>query len=209
MADVNLTAQIRDQFGKGAARRARAAGSIPAILYERGGEPIHLNLPGHETFLALKQANVLFAIQVDGEEHLAVATEVQRNPVKRTITHVDLYKVRRGEKIEVEVPIIIVGESAPGTIHFTEAQTLTIEAEATNLPESIEVSIEGMEADESLRAGDIELPEGSTLISDEDTLLVMVQIPQEEPAEDETDEAEGVEPAEPEAEHGGGNSDEE
>ena len=150
MSEVKLAATARTEFGKGAARRLRRAHQIPAVLYGHGTEPVHVALPGHETMLAVKQANALFEIELEGKATLAIAKDVQRDPVKNVIEHVDLLIVRRGEKVSVEVPVTVVGESAPGTIHIVETQALSLEAEATHLPEHVEVSIEGLEAGTAL-----------------------------------------------------------
>lgn len=177
MSEVKLAATARTEFGKGAARRLRRAAQIPAVLYGHGTEPVHVALPGHETMLAVKQANALFEIEIDGTATLALAKDVQRDPVKNVIEHVDLLIVRRGEKVSVEVPVTVVGESAPGTIHIVETQALALEAEATHLPEHVEVSIEGIEAGTALTAGEIALPTGSTLITDPETIVVTVTVP--------------------------------
>src|SRR5690606_4012200 len=117
-------------------------------------------LPGHQTFLALKHANALFEIEVEGEQHLAIIRDVQRDVVRQIIEHIDLLLVRKGEKVEVEVNVLVTGESAPGTIHVTETQTLLLEALATALPESITVDVSGLESGAQILAGDIVLPEG-------------------------------------------------
>ncbi|HWS58396.1 MAG TPA: 50S ribosomal protein L25, partial [Actinotalea sp.] len=131
MSEVKLAAVVRTEFGKGAARRIRRAAQIPAVLYGHGSDPLHVALPGHETMLALKHSNALFTIVLDGKPILAIAKDVQRDPVKNVIEHVDLLIVAKGEKITVDVNVHIVGESYPGTIHVVEAQTVTLEAEAT------------------------------------------------------------------------------
>ena len=177
MSEVKLVATARTEFGKGAARRLRRAHQIPAVLYGHGTEPVHVALPGHETMLAVKQANALFEIELDGTATLALAKDVQRDPVKNVIEHVDLLIVRRGEKVSVEVPVTVVGESAAGTIHIVETQALALEAEATHLPEHVEVSIEGLESGTSLTAGELTLPQGSTLVTDAETIVVTVTVP--------------------------------
>lgn len=186
MSEVKLVAVTRTDFGKGAARRTRRAGLIPAVLYGHGSDPLHVSLPGHETFFALKHANALFAIEVDGETILAVAKDVQREPVRQVIEHIDLIIVTKGEKIFVEVPVTIVGESVPGTIHYVDLQTLNLEAEATHLPESIEVNIEGMVAGTQVLAGDVTLPTGAILGDDPELAVVTIAALQaeEEPEAD-------------------------
>ncbi|WP_444662935.1 50S ribosomal protein L25/general stress protein Ctc [Cellulomonas sp. CW35] len=177
MSEVKLAATTRTEFGKGAARRLRRAGQIPAVLYGHGTEPVHVSLPGHETMLAVKHANALFEIQVDGKPVLALAKDVQREPVRQIIEHVDLLIVKKGEKVSVEIPVVIVGESAPGTIHVVETQTLALEAEATHLPESVEVSIDGLEDGAIIKAGDVTLPTGSTLVTDAETVVTTISTP--------------------------------
>ncbi|ASR56524.1 50S ribosomal protein L25/general stress protein Ctc [Cellulomonas sp. PSBB021] len=177
MSEVKLAATTRTEFGKGAARRLRRAGQIPAVLYGHGTEPVHVSLPGHETMLAVKHANALFEIQVDGKPVLALAKDVQREPVRQIIEHVDLLIVKKGEKVSVEIPVVIVGESAPGTIHVVETQTLALEAEATHLPESVEVSIDGLEDGAIVKAGDVTLPQGTTLVTDAEATVLTVSTP--------------------------------
>ncbi len=190
MSEVKLAATARTEFGKGAARRLRRAHQIPAVLYGHGTEPVHVALPGHETMLAVKQANALFEIELDGKATLALAKDVQRDPVKNVIEHVDLLIVRRGEKVSVEVPVTVVGESAPGTIHIVETQALALEAEATHLPEHVEVSIEGVEAGTALTAGELTLPKGATLVTDAETIVVTVTVPTVSAEDRAADEAE-------------------
>lgn len=184
MSEVKLAAVTRNEFGKGAARRIRRANQIPAVLYGHGAAPVHIALPGHETMLALKHANALFSIELDGGSQLAIAKDVQRDPVKNVIEHVDLLVVKKGEKVTVDVNVHVVGESAPGTIHVVEAQSVTLEAEATHLPEAIEVSVEGLEAGTQLRASDLVLPAGSTFVGDPDAVILVISTPQSS-AEDE------------------------
>lgn len=180
-----LEAVTRTEFGKGAARRIRRAHQVPAVLYGHGAAPLHIALPGHETMLALKHANALLTIQVDGAEHLAIAKDVQRNATKDFIEHVDLLTVTKGEKIAVVVPVRVIGESVPGTIHLLDTQTVHIEAEATQLPEFVEASVEGLEAGAAVRASDLILPEGTIYLGDPRDMIVTVSIPQaaEEPEE--------------------------
>lgn len=197
MTDLTLAAATRTEFGKGAARRIRRAHQIPAVIYGHGAEPLHITLPGHETMMALKHANALLTIVLDGVEHLAITKDVQRDPVRSTIDHVDLLTVRKGEKIAVEVPVHVVGESATGTIHFVETQSLHVEAEATHLPEAIEISIEGLEAGTTLRAGDVTLPRGVTFLGDPEEPVLSISLPASTDAEEGTEEA--AEPAADEA----------
>src|SRR5690554_123793 len=181
-----LAATARTEFGKGAARRTRRAGLVPAVLYSHGADPVHVSLPGHATFLALKVTNVLLEIELDGTVQLAIAKDIQRDPIRDTVEHVDLQVVRKGEKVTVDVPVHVVGESAPGTIHITDLQQLSLEAEATHLPEFVEVSVEGLEAGANIFAADVKLPEGSSLIGDPEALVVSVSTPQTSQDEDES-----------------------
>jgi len=190
MAEIKLAAEARTEFGKGAARRIRRDNKIPAVLYGHGGDPVHVTLPGHESMLALRQTNVLLNIDVDGKGQLAVAKDVQRDPVRNTIEHIDLQVVRAGEKITVDIAVNIVGESAPGTIHLVEEQTLSVEAEATHLPESVEVSIEGLESGAQIHAEDVALPEGSVLLTDPKAVVVLVTEPRGEAGDDDAASAE-------------------
>ena len=200
MSDIKLVAEARTEFGKGAARRTRRNNQIPAVLYGHGTDPVHVALPGHSTMLALKQANALFSIELDGKDVLALAKDIQRDPVKDVIEHIDLLIVKKGEKVEVEVNVHVVGESAPGTIHVVESQTLLLEAEATHLPTSVEVSIEGLEAGHLVRAGEITLPKGSVFNGDPELTVVAITEPRAEvAAEDEAASAEATSEAPAEA----------
>lgn len=196
MTELKLAATARTEFGKGAARRIRRAHQIPAVIYGHGAEPMHIALPGHETMLALKHANALLTITLDGKDHLAIAKDVQRDAVRNVIEHVDLLTVKKGEKIAVTVAVHVVGESAPGTIHVVDAaQGLHVTAEATHIPESIEVSVEGIEAGTTLRAADLTLPAGVELAGDPEEPVVSVSVPQSG-AEEESGEAEAATAAE-------------
>lgn len=187
MSEIKLRAIARTDFGKGAARRTRRAGLIPAVLYGHGADPLHVSLPGHETMLALKRTNALFSIDLDGELHMAIAKDVQKDPVRDIIEHIDLLIVAAGEKVSVEVPVRIVGEAFPGTIHFVEMQRIALEAEATNLPSVIEVSIEGLVAGTQIRVGDLTLPEGTSLDEAADGIVVTIAVPQTSAADEAAD----------------------
>jgi large subunit ribosomal protein L25 len=193
--EVKLIAESRTEFGKGAARRIRRADKIPAVLYGHGTDPIHIALPGHETLLALRTANALLSINVDGKSQLALPKQVQRNPIKHTIEHVDLVIVRRGEKVTVDVPVHVEGEAASETLVVVEHSAVAIEAEATHIPQSIVISVEGLEAGTQILASDLELPDGSVLAQDRETLIVNITAAQ-------TAEAAAAELAEAEAEAG-------
>ena len=193
MADkLTLRAETRTEFGKGAARRIRANDQIPAVIYGHGEQPLHIVLEGHATMMALKNPNALLHIELGEDKQLAVAKDVQRDPIKPFIVHVDLLTVKKGQKITVDVPVHLEGESAPGTIHVLENNSLQILAEATHLPEYLTLSIEGMEEGDKKVAGDIELPKGSELAVDEDTLVVHVTVPRQSTEEEEAPEGDVV-----------------
>ena len=191
MSDDNkLVAEVRDQFGKGAARKIRAAGKIPAVIYGHGTEPQHVTLPGHEVSLILRKANAVLDLDIAGTSQLALVKDVQKDPVRQIIEHVDLIVVKKGEKVQVDVPVHVEGESAPGTIHVVDHNTLTVETEATHIPESFTVSIEGLEEGTQILAGQVELPKGTTLVTDAEALVVNVTVPaatKDESAEPETE----------------------
>lgn len=176
MSDASkIVAEKRSEFGKGAARRIRRDNQIPAVVYGHGSDPQHIQLPGHETMLALKAANALLSIVVgDAKPVLALVKDVQRDPVRQIIEHVDLVIVRRGEKVQVDVQVHVTGEAAPETVVTVENQTLLLEAEATHIPTAIEISVEGLTAGTQVLAGQLTLPEGSVLAIDEDVLVVNV-----------------------------------
>ena len=176
MSETKLQAEARTQFGKGAARRIRRDNKVPAVLYGHGTDPIHVTLPGHDTMMALKHggANALLAIDLDGRTTLTLPKQVQRHPVRGVLEHVDLIIVVRGEKVVVEVPVHTVGEAAAETVVTVENATVSIEAEATHLPEVIEVSVEGLEAGTQVLARELQLPEGSTIHGDPELMVVNV-----------------------------------
>jgi large subunit ribosomal protein L25 len=172
--EIKLAAEARSEFGKGAARRLRRANLIPAVLYGHGTDPLHVSLPRHATFMALKKANVLLTIDLDGKAQLALPKDVQRDPVRDIIEHVDLLIVKRGEKVTVDVPVRVIGEAEAGTVVTNEANSLSLEVEATNIPTSVEVSIDGAAAGTSIKAGEITLPKGATLAGDPETTIVHI-----------------------------------
>jgi large subunit ribosomal protein L25 len=200
--EVKIQAEARTEFGKGAARRIRRDHKVPAVLYGHGSDPVHITLPGHDLMLALKTANALLSVEFQGNSQLALPKAVQRDPIKGNIKHADLILVRRGEKVTVEVPVHLVGEAAPETLVVTEHATIAIEAEATNIPNSIEVSLEGLGVGAQILAKDLTLPDGSSLQLDEDVLVVNITAAQTaEELEAELAEAEaeaGIEREEPE-----------
>ncbi|MEU2775128.1 50S ribosomal protein L25/general stress protein Ctc [Streptomyces sp. NPDC007162] len=184
MSEVKLAAQTRTEFGKGAARRIRRASQVPGVLYGHGSDPIHLTLPGHDLLLALRTSNVLISLDIDGKSNeLAIPKSVQRDPIKGFLEHVDLQLVKRGEKVTVEIPVHTEGELAPGgnlLEHVLNA--LPVEAEATHIPESVTVSVEGLAAGASVLAKDITLPSGVTLTVEEDAVVLQVLAAQAEEA---------------------------
>ncbi len=207
MPEVKIAAERRTEFGKGAARRIRRADKVPAVLYGHGTDPVHITLPGHDTMLALKTANALIALDIEGQSELALPKHVQRDPLKGYIEHVDLILVRRGEKVVVDVQVVAVGEAAPETLVVHEHNTISVEAEATHIPTEIEVSIEGATPGTQILAKDVVLPPGVVLQADPETLVINVTAAQTAAAlEEELAEAEaeaGIEreaPAEPAAE---------
>ncbi|MSS83745.1 50S ribosomal protein L25/general stress protein Ctc [Actinomycetaceae bacterium WB03_NA08] len=156
-----LNAQVRTETGKGPARRARRAGLVPAVMYGKGFEPVHLDLPGHGIFLIVKDsANAVIEVSYDGNKQLCLVKAVQTHPVSRNILHVDLLVVTKDQKVDVEVPIVLVGEPAPGTQTQQEEFALPVKASATAIPESIEVSVEGLAEGTVVRVSDLQLPAG-------------------------------------------------
>jgi large subunit ribosomal protein L25 len=191
VSEVKIQAEPRTEFGKGAARRIRRNSKVPAVLYGHGTDPIHIALPGHDTMLALKNANALLSIDIEGESRLALPKQVQRDPIKGFIEHVDLLIVRKGEKVTVDIPIVIEGEVVSEGLLVTEQPTLSVEAEATHIPEAVELSVEGLQIGAQVLASDLKLPEGTTLQGDEETLIVhVVAAPTAEDLEEELAEAE-------------------
>jgi len=207
MAEIKLDAAARSEFGKGAARRLRRDGQVPAVLYGHGTDPIHIALPGHETLLALRAANALLDIKIDGgKSQLALPKQVQRDPVRGSIEHVDLIIVKRGEKVTVDVPVTIEGEAAPDTLVVTDHTSLSVLAEATHIPTEFVVSIEGLEPGSQILASDVQLPQGVELHTDPEALVVNVtNAPTAEEVEAELAEAEaeaGIVHDEPESAEG-------
>lgn len=213
MATTNITGEKRTEFGKGASRAARRAGKIPAVIYGHGAEPIHVLLPEHETTLAVRHANALLDVKVDGEDHLALVKDVQRDIMRQSVDHIDLLTVRRGEKVEVEISVTVEGEAEPNSVVNLETATVLVEAEATHVPESFTFSVEGREIGEHAYVSDLEVPKNVTVLTDPETVLVTISEPpvvdlgeeDEETAEGE----EGEETAEGEESEGESESSEE
>ncbi|MEU0027990.1 50S ribosomal protein L25/general stress protein Ctc [Streptomyces sp. NPDC006335] len=196
MSEVKLTAETRSEFGKGAARRIRRDNKVPGVLYGHGSDPLHLTLPGHDLLLALRTPNVLISLDIDGKTNeLAIPKSVQRDPIKGFLEHVDLQLVKRGEQVNVEIYVHTEGDLAPGAFLLEHVlNALPVEAEATHIPESVTVSIEGLSAGDSILAKDIPLPKGTKLAVEEDTVVLQVLAAQAEESAGES--AEGDESAE-------------
>jgi large subunit ribosomal protein L25 len=174
MSETKLQADLRTDFGKGAARRVRRSDRVPAVMYGHGTDPVHISLPGHATMLALKTHNALLSVVVDGNEQLALVKDVQRDAIRGDIEHVDLVVVRRGEKVTVDVRIHVEGDSAPDTLVNLDAQTIELEVLATNIPEQVVVDVEGLTAGTQIHASDLKLPDGAELSADPELLIVNI-----------------------------------
>ncbi|MCD5346534.1 50S ribosomal protein L25/general stress protein Ctc [Agromyces sp. H3Y2-19a] len=199
--DNKVIAEARESFGKGAARKIRAAGKIPAVIYGHGTDPQHVTVPAHQVGLLIRKANAVLDLQVGGKSQLVLVKDVQKDPVHQIIEHLDLIVVKKGEKVQVEVPVHLEGESAAGTVADLDHHTLSLEVEATHIPENVVVSVEGLEEGTQIHAKDVELPKGATLLTDAEALVVNVHTPQkvdlgEEAAPAAEAEAEAEAPAE-------------
>ncbi|WP_022890004.1 50S ribosomal protein L25/general stress protein Ctc [Agromyces italicus] len=198
--DNKVIAEARESFGKGAARKIRAAGKIPAVVYGHGTEPQHVTLPAHQVGLLIRKANAVLDLQIGGKSQLVLVKDVQKDPVHQIIEHLDLIVVKKGEKVQVEIPVHVEGEPAPGTIADLDSHTLLLEVEATHIPENVVVSVEGLEEGTQIHAKDVELPKGAALVTDGDALVVNVHTPQKvDLGEEAAEAAEGVEGVEGEA----------
>ncbi|WP_309615677.1 50S ribosomal protein L25/general stress protein Ctc [Salinibacterium sp.] len=192
----HLVTEVRDTFGKGVARKIRAKGKIPAVIYGHGTEPQHVTLPGHETALILRKSNQVLELDIQGTTQLALVKDVQKDPVRQIIEHIDLIVIRKGEKVIVDIPVHVEGEPAPGTSVNQDSNTVSLEVEAIHIPENIVVSIEGLEEGSQILAKDLALPTGATLVTEPETLIVGITGESEQDLGDETDEAaEGDAPA--------------
>lgn len=192
MADVKLSASIRSEFGKGAARRLRREDKMPAVIYGHGADPVHVALPRYDMMMALKTPNVLIHLDIEGKKQLVIPKAVQREAIRSFLVHADLLLVRRGEKVHVDIPIHVEGELAPGQNLLEHVLVaLPVEAEATHIPESVTLSVEGLDAGDSVTAGEIKLPKGTSLTIDESDVVIQVLSAQaEEPAAEEGTEGE-------------------
>ena len=179
MSEVRIKAEPRTEFGKGAARRVRRSGLVPGVIYGHGAEPTHVALPGHELMLALKTANVLLSVTLDDTKFLTLPKSVQRDPVKQVLEHIDLVIVRSGEKVTVDVPVTLTGRVAGAVVELNIA-AVTVEAEATHIPTEVVVDIDGREVGSVIRASDLVLPQGTTLIADPEQIIVTLAAPTEE-----------------------------
>jgi large subunit ribosomal protein L25 len=191
--ELLIKAESRTQFGKGAARRIRRDDKVPAVLYGHGSDPMHITLPGHDTMMALKHggSNALLYIDIEGTTHLALTKQIQADPIKGFLEHIDFVEVKKGERVTVEISIHVLGESKSEAMTVTELNTVSVEAEATNIPEYIEISVEDADAGYQVFAKDLDLPEGSILLTDDDALVVnVVHAPTAEEIEAELEEAE-------------------
>lgn len=175
--DNKVSAEIRENFGKGFARRLRAAGQIPAVLYGHGTAPVHLALPGHQMSLLIRRANAVLELDIAGKQQLALVKDVQKDPVRQIIEHIDLVIVKKGEKVHVDVPIVVVGESFAGTNANLDATSVSLEVEATHIPQHVELDVEGLEEGVQITAADLKLPAGASLVSDPDMLIVAISVP--------------------------------
>lgn len=175
MPEVRIAAELRTEFGKGAARRVRRTGRVPAVVYGHGTDTRHITLPGHDLMMALKTANALIRIDgLPGGNQLVLPKAVQRDPIKGFIEHVDLIMVRRGEKVTVDVPVHVTGEIAPGGLLDQQMIQVTLSAEATNIPQAIEVNVAGMGIGASVHASGLTLPGGVTLAVDPEAMVLHV-----------------------------------
>ena len=175
--DTQVVAEVRENFGKGYARRLRAAGKIPAVIYGHGTDPVHVSLPGHQVSLLIRRANAVLELDVAGKQQLTLVKDVQKDPVHQIIEHIDLLVVKKGEKIQVDVPVVVVGEPFAGTIANLDNATVLLEVEATHIPQNIEVDVEGLEDGVRITAADLTLPKGASLVVDPETLIVAVSVP--------------------------------
>ncbi|GAA5612751.1 50S ribosomal protein L25/general stress protein Ctc [Streptomyces platensis] len=197
MAEVKLEAQVRTDFGKGAARRARRADLVPAVIYGHGAEPQHVAINNHALMMALKTPNALLRLEFDGKSELVIPKAVQREAIRGFLVHADFLAVKKGEKVNVELPIHTEGELAPGgNLLEYSLNTLPVEAEATHIPESVTVSIAGLDAGHSVQAKDIALPTGVSLAVEDDAVVLQVVAAQAEAPAEEAAEGEGAEGSE-------------
>ncbi|KQQ04264.1 50S ribosomal protein L25 [Rathayibacter sp. Leaf185] len=183
-----VVVEVRTSFGKGAARKIRAQNKIPAVLYGHGTEPQHVTLPGHQILLLTRKANAILELDIDGVAQTTLVKDIQRDPVRQIIEHIDLVVIQLGEKVTVDIPVHVEGDAAPGTLVSLEANTLSLEVDATKIPQNIVVSVEGLEEGTQILAKDIELLDNATLLTDPEALVVNVtaEVEQDLGEDDET-----------------------
>ena len=177
MVDNHVAADLRTSFGKGAARKLRASGQIPAVVYGHGTDPVHVAVPAHETTLIARRANALIELKMKDGEQLVLIKDIQRDPVRQIIEHLDLVIVRKGEKVTVDIAVHVEGEPISGTMVQLEHNTVSVEAEATNIPENVTVNVDGFEEGHQIHASDLVLPSGVTLLSSPEMLVLSIQQP--------------------------------
>ncbi|WP_225747263.1 50S ribosomal protein L25/general stress protein Ctc [Corynebacterium sp. Marseille-P4611] len=175
-----IKAEARTEFGKGVARRLRREWKVPGVIYGSHQEPVHFAVPllDIQSLVRNNGVNAVLELEIDGEQYLTMVKHVDQNVLTFDIDHVDLLAIKRGEKVEVEVPVTLTGESAPGTMHIQDADVLLVEADVLNIPEELEVSIEGLEDGAVITAADVTMPEGTTLVAEEDTVIVSISLPE-------------------------------
>ena len=177
MVDNHVAADLRTSFGKGAARKLRASGQIPAVVYGHGTDPVHVAVPAHETTLIARRANALIELKMKDGEQLVLIKDIQRDPVRQIIEHLDLVIVRKGEKVTVDIAVHVEGEPISGTMVQLEHNTVSVEAEATNIPENVTVNVDGFEEGHQIHASDLVFPSGVTLLSSPEMLVLSIQQP--------------------------------
>ena len=175
-----IKAEARTEFGKGVARRLRREWKVPGVIYGSHQEPVHFAVPllDIQSLVRNNGVNAVLELEIDGEQYLTMVKHVDQNVLTFDIDHVDLLAIKRGEKVEVEVPVTLTGEPAPGTMHIQDADVLLVEADVLNIPEELEVSIEGLEEGAVITAGDVTMPEDTTLVAEEDTVIVSISLPE-------------------------------
>lgn len=175
-----IKAEARTEFGKGVARRLRREWKVPGVIYGSHQEPVHFAVPllDIQSLVRNNGVNAVLELEIDGEQYLTMVKHVDQNVLTFDIDHVDLLAIKRGEKVEVEVPVTLTGEPAPGTMHIQDADVLLVEADVLNIPEEIEVSIEGLEDGAVITAADVTMPEDTTLVAEEDTVIVSISLPE-------------------------------
>ncbi len=180
-----IKAELRTVFGKGSARQTRRDGNVPAVIYGHGQDPVHIVLDYHTTYMAVRgQANAVLTLDIDGKEELVLVKDKQRNPLTRLIEHIDFLRVKKGEKVEVEVPVEVTGESFSGTIHLVEVQTIRLLAPATSIPENVVVDVEGLTEGSQITVADLKVASGIEVLEEAETVIVNVVVPAEETDEE-------------------------